>query len=104
VEWEPWLLFFLRAIWAQIERLREGLAEVPEIPAPAELSPAGLSPLAGRLLALLDRRGTLAIAEAAEALAANRNTLKSKFGELVDGGFAELHGKGRGAHYRPVRR
>ena len=53
-----------------------------------------LSPLAERLAPLL--------AEAAAVTAANRNTLKNKFGELVGQGLAELHGKGRGAHYRPA--
>lgn len=104
VDWESWLLFFLRAMRAQIDRLREHLK------APAESQsahsakvappPGELSPLAGKLLALLESRGTLSVAEAAEALGANRNTLKSKFAELVKGGHAELHGKGRGSHYR----
>lgn len=41
--------------------------------------------------------------EVVEATGANRHTLKDKFGELVGAGVAELHGKGRGSHYRPVR-
>ncbi|MEX2578385.1 MAG: Fic family protein [Verrucomicrobiales bacterium] len=104
-DWEPWLLFFLRAMRSQIERLRERLAELPESTAPVHQSPPGeLSPLAGKLLAVLNNRDTLSVAEAVEALGANRNTLKGKFAELVEGGFAELHGKGRGAHYRPAKR
>jgi Fic family protein len=101
VDWESWLIFFLRAMRSQIGGLRDRLAlEEPGRRAVAES--LGLSPLAERLLGLLERRGTLSVAEAAEALGANRNTLKSKFGELVERGRAELHGKGRGAHYRPV--
>jgi len=52
------------------------------------------------LLELLSARGTLSVREVAEALEANRHTLKDKFGELVDGGNARLYGMGRGAHYR----
>jgi hypothetical protein len=56
-----------------------------------------LSPLAEKLAALLVGRGTLSVADAA----AIRNTIKDKFTELVGNGLAELHGMGRGAHYRP---
>ena len=64
--------------------------------------PAGdLSLLAERLLALLGNREMLSLREAAEALNANRNTLKDKFTELVQSGYAEWHHKGRGAHYLP---
>jgi len=65
--------------------------------------PTGLSPLAERLASLLRERGALSVAEAVDATGANRHTLKDKFGELVEAGLAELHGKGRGSHYRPVR-
>lgn len=33
---------------------------------------------------------------------ADRNTIKDKFTEQIGQGLAELHGKGRGAHYRPA--
>lgn len=98
-DWEPWILFFLRALKSQIRRLRDRLAEAPGAP-PVTSIPDDLSPLAGQLLELLKARGTLSVGEAAEALGANRNTLKDKFNELVRKGYAELHGKGRGAHYR----
>jgi predicted ArsR family transcriptional regulator len=62
--------------------------------------PGDLSLMAGRLLRLLEERKALSVGDAAEALAVNRNTLKGKFAELTDKGYAELHGKGRGAHYR----
>lgn len=102
-DWEPWLLFFLRSLKSQIGRLRERLEKSPSPTAESDL-PGDLSPLAGRLLKLLDERRTLSVGNAAEALGANRNTLKDKFTELTESGFAELHGKGRGAHYRPVRK
>lgn len=104
-DWGPWLLFFLRAMRTQIERLRQRLTEMPEsrvvVPIPLTVD---LSPLAGRLLALLEQQGALSVAGAVAVFGTSRNTLKGKFTELVEGGFAELHGKGRGAHYRPSRR
>lgn len=95
-DWEPWILFFLRSMHSQVDRLREKLSSRIG-------QPTGLSPLAERLAALLRERGALSVAEAVEATGANRHTLKDKFGELVETGVAELHGKGRGAHYRPAR-
>lgn len=107
-DWEPWLVFSLRAMRTQIDRLRERLEALPQgrpsVPPSPSMLPESLSPLAGKLLALLRSQGTLSIGEAAETLGANRNTLKTKFAELVENGFVELHGKGRGAHYRPARR
>ncbi|MFT7301494.1 MAG: hypothetical protein ACI8UZ_000328 [Akkermansiaceae bacterium] len=101
-DWEPWILFFLRALRSQVRRLRECL-DAP--PTSMENSiPDDLSPLAGRLLALLAESETLSVSGAVEALGANRHTLKDKFGELVKHGYAELKGKGRGAHYRPLRK
>ena len=98
-DWDPWILFFLRSLKSQAGRLRERLdkleASITESPILDHLSP-----LAGRLLRLLNSRGTLSVSEAAEALDANRHTLKDKFAELVESGNAELRGKGRGAHYR----
>lgn len=102
-DWEPWLLFFLRSLKSQIGRLRERLEKAPSPPADSDL-PGDLSLMAGRLLRLLEERKALSVGDAAEALAVNRNTLKGKFAELTDKGYAEPHGKGRGAHYRPVRR
>jgi len=102
VEWEPWLNFFLKAMRSQIERLRQRMSEL----AIAKEHPSGpntdLSPLAENLLQHLTSRGSLSVSEAANALGANRNTLKGKFAELVSKGLVELHGSGRGAHYRLV--
>jgi Fic family protein len=101
VDWEPWILFFLRALKSQIGRLQDRLGASSAMVATPNI-PDDLSPLAGQVLKLLEVRGTLSVAEAADALGANRHTLKDKFTELVKKGYAELRGKGRGAHYRRV--
>ena len=75
------------------------MEKAPSSPPDSDL-PGDLSLMAGRLLRLLEERKALSVGDAAEALAVNRNTLKGKFAELTEKGFAELHGKGRGAHYR----
>jgi Fic family protein len=99
-DWEPWLMFFLRSMNSQVERLRERISKLTASPAPR--SGSALSPLAEKLHALLHERGTLTVAEAATLTGASRNTLKDKFRELVENGSATLHGKGRGAHYRKM--
>ena len=101
-DWEPWILFFLRALKSQIARLRGRLAQPPAAVATPSI-PDNLSPLAGQVLRLLEAIETLSVAAAAAALSANRHTLKDKFTELVQKGYVELHGKGRGAHYRRVK-
>ncbi len=95
-DWETWVLFFLRSMRTQIERLRRRLDQG----APPAADRSALSPLAEQLAGLLAQRGTLTVAQAATATGANRNTIKDKLRELVRAGIAELHGKGRGAYYR----
>jgi Fic family protein len=103
-DWEPWVLFFLRSLKTQIKNLRQRLDDKGAHVEKPQSLPEHLSPLAGQLLELLRQRETLTLAEAAEALGANRNTLKLKFKELVNGGEAKLFGQGRGAHYRQTGR
>ncbi|MGL5020378.1 MAG: Fic family protein [Luteolibacter sp.] len=103
IDWEPWILFFLRAMKSQIGRLRNRLEDPPAAVAAPNIS-GDLSPLAGQMLKLLDTRETLSVAQAAAALGANRHTVKDKFTELIQKGCAELHGQGRGAHYRRAKK
>ena len=56
--------------------------------------------LAEKMLTELQQRNTLTVAEALEALGANRNTVKVRFKELFAAGLVRLCGQGREAHYR----
>jgi len=58
--------------------------------------------LAEKMLTELQQRDTLTVAEALEALGANRNTVKVKFTEPFAAGLVRLCGQGREAHYRKV--
>jgi Fic family protein len=97
-DWEPWILFFLRALRSQIGRLRDRLTP-PTGASENVVIPEDLSPMAGRLLVLLKARETLSVGDAAEAMDANRNTLKNKFTELVDNGLRRASGEGT---WRPL--
>jgi len=98
-DWEPWIRFFLLSMQSQIDRLRGNLKK-----ASIKENFRRLSPLAERLATLLAERGSLTVAEAVAATQTNRNTIKDKLNEVVEAGLAELQGKGRGAHYRMMRR
>ncbi len=92
VEWEPWLLFFLRCLVRQKENLNAKIQFEQER---MEAS----SPLGAAVLGLLDDLERITLAEAVRATGANRNTLKVRFKELVEAGLLCRHGSGRGVYY-----
>ena len=92
VEWEAWLLFFLRCLVRQKENLR---AKIQVEQKRVEAS----SPLAASVMRLLDDLESITLAGAVKATGANRNTLKVKLAELVDEGLLARHGRGRGVFY-----
>jgi len=92
VEWEPWLLFFLRCLVRQKDNLN---AKIQIEQQRVESS----SPLAAAVLRLLDDADRITLAEVVKATGANRNTLKVKMNELVDNGLLHRHGRGRGVFY-----
>jgi Uncharacterized conserved protein len=91
-DWQPWVLFFLKALGQhkdrlnkRIERERQVFGELPE--------------LSVRILELARERGRVTVAEAAKLTGANRNTIKDHIKALVDGGHLSRHGAGRGSWY-----
>lgn len=51
------------------------------------------------MLAIARERGRITIAEAVTLLAANRNTVKLLLRQLVQQGYLEQHGTGKGTWY-----
>jgi Fic family protein len=90
--WLPWLLFFLKSLHRQMEVLRGKVER-------EKLLLANLSDLSVQILAVLKERGRISIGEAVAITGANRNTLKQHFKTLLEKGFIELNGQGRGAWY-----
>jgi Fic family protein len=90
--WLPWLLFFLKALTRQVQLLR--------IKVECEkMLLINLPDLSIQILDILKARGRITIGEAVIITGANRNTLKPHFKHLLEQGFIELHGRGRGAWY-----
>ncbi|CAL4870019.1 hypothetical protein MMA231_04317 (plasmid) [Asticcacaulis sp. MM231] len=90
--WQPWLVFILRALQQQMKRLTKKverekiiLSAVPE--------------LSVRILEHAREHGRVTIGEMARITGASRNTLKEHFRQLHDAGQTVLHGRGRGAWY-----
>lgn len=91
-DWEPWLLFFLRSLHAQVKRLEKKVEN-------EKIVLAALPDLSLRILELIRERGRLTLKSAVELTGANRNTAKLHFQKLLDAGHLKRHGAGRGVWY-----
>ena len=88
---DVWLFFFLSILKKQKDVLlgkieREKILEK-------------LAPLAEKILAFTRERGRITIADAVILLSANRNTVKLHLRQLVQQGYLEQHGTGKGTWY-----
>lgn len=91
-DWRPWVLYFLRALQKQKQRLevkveREHilLAKMPE--------------LSIKILELASGHGRLTVSQLVELTGANRNTIKKHLQNLVASQQLAQHGKGKGTWY-----
>jgi len=91
-DWAPWLLFFLKALQRQMQRLREKIER-------ERLLLAKLPKLSVRILDHVRDHGRITIGDAVTLTGASRNTLKLHFKALRERGLLVLHGQGRGAWY-----
>ena len=91
-DWEPWLLFFLRSLHAQVKRLEKKVEN-------EKIVLAALPDLSLRILELTRERGRITLKSAVELTGANRNTAKLHLQKLLDAGHLKRHGAGRGVWY-----
>lgn len=90
--WQPWLIFFLRALSEQVRHLETKVQR-------EQLVLATLPELSLQIIEFARGHGRITISEAISLTGANRNTLKQHFRALVAQGHLALHGSGRGAWY-----
>jgi Fic family protein len=90
--WQPWILFFLRSLHAQVKRL-EKKVELEKVLL------AAMPELSLQILDLVRARGRITTKTAVELTGANRSTVKQHFQKLVDAGHLVQHGEKRGAWY-----
>lgn len=90
--WQPWLIFFLRALQQQMRRLATKIEREKII----------LSDLPQLSLRIIDQardHGRVSIGDIIKLTNASRNTLKQQFRQLVEKGFLVKHGGGRTTWY-----
>jgi Fic family protein len=90
--WQPWVLFFLRALHQQMRRLS---AKVER----EKLVVAALPELAVQILDHVRQHGRVTVGDMIRATGASRNTLKEHFRSLVEKQHLVMHGTGKGSWY-----
>jgi len=90
--WQPWLLFFMRALQqqkrrlaAKVEREKGAMTALPE--------------LAVQILDYVRDHGRVTSRDMVREYGASPNTLKTTFGNLVKKGLLARHGGGRSIWY-----
>lgn len=91
-DWQPWLLFFLRALTEQVRRLRKKVER-------ERMVLATLPALALQVVEFVREHGRVTMGEAIKLTGASRNTLKQHFRTLVERGHLQQRGGGRGTWY-----
>lgn len=92
-DWEKWLIFFLKSLKKQKDKLSVKLER-------ERILARKIAPLSNDILSLLKAHARLSIAEIETLTGANRNTLKVRLRELVRDNYIEQNGKARGTVYR----
>ena len=91
-DWQPWLMFFMRALQQQKRRLSVKVERERK-------AVADLSELAFRILDYVRDQGRATTRDMVREAGASPNTLKSTFRSLVEKGLLVRHGGGRSIWY-----
>jgi len=91
-DWQPWLVFFLRALAEQVRRLNTKIER-------EKLVLAALPKLSLQIVEFAREHGRITMGDAIKLTGGNRNTLKQHFRALVEQGHLKLQGSGRGVWY-----
>jgi Fic family protein len=90
--WQPWLMFLMRALGQQKRRLAEKVDR-------EKLMMAALPELAAQIIDEARKRGRITMGEMIRATGASRNTLKEHFKRLGEQGHLVRHGTGKATWY-----
>ncbi len=91
-EWQPWVLYFLRALQQQMKRLAKKVER-------EKIVLSALPELSVQILEYAREHGRVTIGEMVKLTGISRNTLKEHFRQLLEKGHLVMHGSGRGAWY-----
>jgi Fic family protein len=90
--WQPWILFFLKALKEQKKKLEKKIER-------EKLLLAKLPDLSQQILELVKSRGKITIGETVTITGANRNTIKKHLEMLVTDNHIQKQGTTKGAWY-----
>lgn len=90
--WQPWLLFFMRVMNQQKDRLARKVER-------EKLVLAALPDLAVQIVDYARQHGRVSMGDVIKTTGASRNTLKEHFRRLVGQGHLAQHGSGKGTWY-----
>ena len=91
-DWQPWIMFFLRALQQQKRRLESKVEREKKIL-------GELSELSLRIYELAKERGQIKVEDVIRATGAARGTVKDHLNRLIKNGYLVQHGKGKGTWY-----
>ena len=91
--WQPWLVFFLRALAEQVRRLNRKVER-------EQIVLAALPELSLQIVEFAREHGRITMADAMRLTGSSRNTLKQHLRALVERGHLAPQGAGRGVWYR----
>ena len=90
--WQPWLVFFFRSLAEQVRRLEIKVERETRVM-------ASLPKLSLQIVEFAREHGRVTIGESIRLTGASRNTLKQHFRALVERGYLNQRGRGRGVWY-----
>jgi Fic family protein len=90
--WHPWVIFFLRTLSSQVQRLQEKVEH-------EKIVLANLPELSLRIIEAIRTHGRITISDATVLTGANRNTVKVHLRRLMEASHLVQHGAGRGVWY-----
>jgi Fic family protein len=91
-KWQPWVLFFLRALQQQMKRLAKKVER-------ERIVLSAMPELSVQIVEYASQHGRVTIGDMVTLTGTSRNTLKQHFRALLGKGHLVMHGRGRGAWY-----
>jgi Fic family protein len=90
--WQPWVVFFLRALQQQMQRLAKKVER-------ERIVLSAMPELSVQIVEYARQHGRVTIGDMVKLTGTSRNTLKQHFRQLLGQGHLVMHGSGRGAWY-----
>lgn len=91
-DWQPWILFFLRSLQKQMQRLQKKMEYEHQLR-------AQLPELSRRILEFASENDCVTVSRLVTLTGASRNTIKKHLSHLAESQYLMISGRGRGSRY-----